>query len=79
MSVVPRLLYTRTKDHPEGVLPSGMKTSINSLRNDSFRIIILWYHGATGVNSFLNKTHCDIMEKAPKSFYYIFVLIPLIS
>ena len=46
-----------------------MKTSINSFRNDSFRIILLWYHVATGMNSFLNKTHhVDFMYKAPKSF-----------
>ena len=61
MSVVPRLIYTGTKGRPEQVFRSGMKTSINSFRNDSFRIILLWYHVATGMNSFMNKTHSDIM------------------
>ena len=61
MSVVPRLLYTGTKGRPERVFRSGMKTSINSFRNESFRMILLWYHVATRMNSFLNKTHSDIM------------------
>ena len=61
MSVVPRLLYTGTKGCPELVFSSGMKTSINSFRNDSFRIVLFWYHVATGINSFLNKTHSDIV------------------
>ena len=61
MSVVPRLLYTGTKGRPERVFRSGMKTSIHSFRNESFRIILLWYHVATGINSFLNKTHSDII------------------
>ena len=61
MSVVPRLLYTGTKGRPERVFRSGMKTSINSFRNESFRIILLWYYVTTGMNSFLNKTHSDIM------------------
>ena len=61
MNVVPRLLYTGTKGRPEYVFRSEMKTSINSFRNDSFRIILFWYHVATGMNSFLNKTHFDIM------------------
>ena len=61
MSVVPRLLYTGTKGRPESVFRSGMKISINSFKNDSFRIILLWYHVATGMNSFLKKTHSDIM------------------
>ena len=36
-----RLLYTGTKGRPEQVFRSGMKTSINSFKNDSFRIICL--------------------------------------
>ena len=32
----------------------------NAFRNASFRIFLLWYHVATGMNSFLNKTHSDI-------------------
>ena len=61
MSIVPRVLYTGTKGRPEKVFPSGIKTSISSFRNDSFRIILLWYHVATGMNSLLNKSHSDIM------------------
>ena len=49
MSVVPCLLYTGTKGRPEQVFRSGMITSINSFRNDSFRIILLCYHVATGM------------------------------
>ena len=50
MSVVPRLLYTGTKGRPERVFRSGMKTSIHSFRNESFRIIfsgIMWQPGST--------------------------------
>ena len=32
-------------------------------------LILLWYHVATGMSSFLNKTHSDVMQKAHKSFY----------
>ena len=48
ISVVPRLHYTGTKGRPGGVFRSGMKTPINSFRNESFRINLLWYHVATG-------------------------------
>ena len=61
MSVVLRLHYTDIKSRPEKVFRSGKKTSINSLRNDSFRIILLWYHVEIGMNSFLNKIRSDIM------------------
>ena len=36
--VVPRLHYSGTKGRPEWVFCLGMKTPINSFRNDSFRI-----------------------------------------
>ena len=61
MSVVLRLIYTSSKGRPEQVFRSGMITSINSFRNDSFRIILLCYHVSAGMNSFLSKTHSDIV------------------
>ena len=46
MRAVPRLHYTGRKGCPEWVFRSVMKTPINSLRNDSFRInftlVIVW-------------------------------------
>ena len=66
MRAVPRLHCTGRKDRPEWAFRFVKKTSINSLRNDSFTLVIMWQPVWTRSCAKLIWISC---KRPPKSFY----------